>query len=146
MYSPKAGRTPKQKHYEVLTELCSSGMKNELTDTNAEEETGQKTVTNNEQQCECCLLFIFSICLSSSGLFLVYTAFFLFCFLSVSCSLVRTFSLLVAECFDSLSYYGTRRPYRGFGPLSGEYIPEYIWANYSNRISCVLSHRDWKPV
>ena len=55
-------------------------MKNELTDTNAEEETGQKTVTNNEQQCECCLLFIFSICLSSSGLFLVYTAFFFFFF------------------------------------------------------------------
>ena len=142
MYSPKGGRTPKQKHYEVLTELCSSGMKNELTDTNAEEETGQKTVTNNEQQCECCRLFIFSICLSSSALFLLSTA----VFVSVFCSLVSRFSLFFAECFDSLSYYGTRRPYRGFGPLSGEYIPEYIWASYTSRISCVLSHRDWKPV
>ena len=38
MYSPKGGRASKQRHYEVLTELHSSGMKNELTDTNAEED------------------------------------------------------------------------------------------------------------
>ena len=54
MYSSKVGRTRKQKHYEVLTEMCSSGKKNKLTDTNADvfvrKEMQKLTDTNAEEE------------------------------------------------------------------------------------------------